>query len=167
MSNPKPKYDHLLWAVGGLLTGAWWVKNQNDETKKSRAEKDDPDGVEEVCTAIAPILDDWEPEDCETEDDYTNDLLEYLVAESDFGIEMCPSTREGKPDILIEDLLALEVKVGLSKNEMNRLIGQTAGYSREWVTWIVLIDTPDSRIGSLEKLLADKGLDHILIFDFS
>lgn len=31
-------------AAGGLLTGAWWVKNQHDQAKKSRAEKDDPDG---------------------------------------------------------------------------------------------------------------------------
>lgn len=167
MNDQKPKFDHLLWGLGGLFAGAWWIKNQNDEAKKSRAEKDDPDGVKEVCTAIAPILDDWEPEDCETEEDYTNDLFDYLAAETDFGVEMCPNTREGKPDILIADLLALEVKIDLSTNEMNRLIGQTARYSREWVTWIVLVDTPDSRIGALEKLLVDKGLDHILVFTFS
>ncbi len=167
MSDQNPKLDHLFLAVGGLLTGAWWVKNQNDQAKKSRAEKDDPDGVEEVCSEIAPILDDWEPDGCETEDDYVQNLFDYLDEETDFEIEMFPNTREGKPDILINDLLALEVKVNLSKNERNRLIGQTAGYSREWVTWIVLIDTPASRIGSLEKLLADKGLQYILVFTFS
>ena len=63
--------------------------------------------------------------------------------------------------------LAIEVKVSLSKVERDRLMGETAAYSREWVTWIVLIDTPDSRVGSLEKLLADKGLDYILVFAFS
>lgn len=167
MNDSKIKLDHLLWAAGGLFTGAWWVKNQHDEAKKSRAERDDPDGVEEVCTEIAPILDDWEPDHFEAEDKYVNDLFEYLAEETDFGIEMFPNTREGKPDILIDDLLAIEVKVNLTKVERDRLIGQTAAYSREWVTWIVLIDTPESRIGSLEKLLADKSLQHILVFAFS
>ena len=60
MADQRPKLDHLLWAAGGLLTGAWWVKNQNDEAKKSRAEKDDAEEVEVVCEAIGPILDDWE-----------------------------------------------------------------------------------------------------------
>jgi hypothetical protein len=60
-----------------------------------------------------------------------------------------------------------EVKCDLLKAERDRLIGQTAGYSREWVTWIVLVDTPPSRVGAVEKLLADKGLGHILVFAFS
>ena len=149
------------------------MKNQHDQAKKSRAEKDDPDGVEEVCNAIAPILDDWEPEQFETEDDYVEDIFNYLVdetqetEETDFEIEMCPSTHEGKPDILIHDRLAIEVKVNLSKAERDRLIGQTAAYSREWVTWIVLIDTSESRVGALERLLAAKDLQHILVFAFS
>jgi len=168
MSDQKPKLNHLLWAAaGGLLAGAWWVKNQHDEEKKSRAEKDDPGGVEEVCNAVAPVLDDWEAEGHEAEAEYVEDLFDYLVQETHFGLEMFPSTREGKPDILIDDLLAIEVKCDLSKTERDRLIGQTAAYSREWVTWIVLIDTPESRVGSVEKLLADKGLAHILVFAFS
>jgi hypothetical protein len=170
MTEQKLKLEHLLWAAGGLFTGAWWVKNQHDQAKKSRAEKDDPDGVEEVCNTIAPILDEWEPEQFRTEDDYVEDLFNYLVEETeetDYEIEIWPSTPEGKPDILIDDRLAIEVKVNLSKAERDRLIGQTAAYSREWVTWIVLIDTPKSRVGALERLLAAKDLQHILVFDFS
>jgi hypothetical protein len=168
MDDKTPKLEHLIWAAGGLLAGAWWVKNQHDEAKKSRAERDDPEAVEEVCDAIAPILDEWEPEMYDTEDEYVEDLFDYLCEDTeDFGIEMFPSTREGNPDILIDDILAIEVKCNLSKAERDRLIGQTAAYSREWVTWIVLIDTPDSRVGAVEKLLADKGLAHILVFAFS
>jgi hypothetical protein len=182
MTEQKPKLEHLLWAAGGLLTGAWWVKNQHDEAKKSRAEKDDPDGVEEVCNAFGPILDQWEPEHFETEDEYVEDLFNYLVddtdeseeedeteedEETDFEIETRPNTPEGQPDILIDDRLAIEVKVNLSKAERDRLIGQTAGYSREWVTWIVLINTSESRVGALERLLAAKGLEHILVFAFT
>jgi hypothetical protein len=170
MTEQKPKLEHLLWAAGGLLTGAWWVKNEHDQAKKSRAEKDDPDGVEEVCNTVVPILDEWEPDHFETEDEYVEDLFDYLEAEmeeTDLEIEMYPSTPEGKPDILIHDRLAIEVKVNLSKAERDRLIGQTAAYSREWVTWIVLIDTAESRVGALERLLAAKDLQHILVFAFS
>ena len=203
MSDQRPKLEHLLYAAGGILVGAWWVKNQHDEGKKSRAERDDPDGVKEVCNTFAPILDEWEPEQFETEDEYVEDLFNYLLDgdddegddgtddgdadqadddtdeddvtddevdeddEDDFDIEMRPSTHEGVPDILIHDQLAIEVKVNLSKAERDRLIGQTAAYSREWVTWIVLIDTPASRVGALERLLAAKGLEHILVWAFS
>lgn len=169
MSTEKPKLEHLLWAAGGVVAGAWWVKNQHEESKRSRAEKDDPEGVEDVCTAVASILDDWSPEGFDAEAEYVEDLYDYLVEEAgeEFDLEMSPDTCEGKPDILIGDLLAIEVKCDPLKAERDRLIGQTAGYSREWVTWIVLIDTPPSRVGALEKLLADKGLGHILVFAFS
>ena len=169
MSSQKPKPEHLAWAAGGVLVGAWWVKNRHDEARKSRAERDDPEGVENVCNAIGPILDDWSPEGFDSEDEYVEDLFEYLVdrIDDDFDLEMSPDTREGTPDILIADLLALEVKRDLSKAERDRLAGRPAGYSREWVTWIVLVDTPNSRVGAVEKLLADKDLSHILVFAFS
>jgi hypothetical protein len=174
MNQQQQSYGHLLSAVGGLLVGAWWVKNENEEAQKSRAEKDDPEGVEEICEAIAPVLDEWEPRDRKREDDYTVDLFRFLSAEclQDADccveeIEMCPSTREGQPDILIDDRLALELKVNLRKSERDRLIGQCAGYSREWVTWIVLIDTPLHKVRELETLLKDKGLQRILVFSFS
>jgi hypothetical protein len=177
MNNTTPsgtKFDHLLWGAGGLLIGAWWVKNQADEAKKSQAEHDDPSGVARLCEELGPVLDEWEPESCNCEDDYTDDLYRYLCEEyiddtdsSGDEIELRPTTREGVPDILIDDRLAIEVKVDPGKTERDRLVGQCAGYSREWVTWIVLLDTPANKVGALEQLLADKGLGHILVFSFS
>jgi hypothetical protein len=174
MNQQQQSYGHLLSAVGGLLVGAWWVKNENEDAQKSRAEREDGEGVEEVCEAVAPVLDAWEPHDQECEDDYTADLFEHLRAEcledEDCCVEdvyMCPNTREGQPDILIDDHLVLELKVNPNKSERDRLIGQCAGYSREWVTWIVLIDTPQHKVRELETLLKDKGLERILVFSFS
>ena len=168
MPKKPPKLDHLLWALGGAAAGAWWVKNENEEAQKSRAENDDPEGVEEVCETVGPVLDDWDPDDYDNEDSYVADLFKHLDANlpKDFDVEMFPSIREGKPDILIDDRLALELKVNPRKGERDRLVGQTAAYSREWVTWIVLVDTPESKAGALEKLLADKGLERILVFGF-
>lgn len=178
MGNTSPssgvRLDHLLWGAGGLLLGAWWVKDQADEAKRSRAEQDDPDGTAAVCEEVAPILDDWEPEQYDCEDDYADDLYQYLYDEyvddpDSFGEDIClrPDTREGVPDILIDDRLVLEVKRNPNKAERDRLLGQCAGYSREWVTWVVLIDTPRHRVRELEELLAAKGLEHILVFEFS
>ena len=133
MKQNNPDFHHLFLTAGAFLAGAWWVKNQTDDAKKSRAERNDPDGVKDVCTVIGPLLDDWEPEECADEDEFVEDLFEYLAQEApdDWDIEMCPSTAEGKPDILIHDRLALEVKVNPNKSERDRLVGQTAGYSRE------------------------------------
>jgi hypothetical protein len=168
------KLTHLLWGAGGALAGAWWIKGQNNEAKKSQAERDDPDGVAEICAEIGLILDNWEPEECDCEDDYVNNLYEYLAAETDDASESCvedlylrPDTREGVPDVLIDDHLVIEVKLKVNKSERDRLIGQCAGYSREWVTWIVLIDTPEHRVRELGELLDAKGLGHILVFSFS
>jgi len=162
------KWDHLLWAGGGILAGAWWVRNQDEESKKSRAERDDPMGVRDVCEIVGQVLDEWEPDEmCESEDDFTDDLAEWLSQNTDWVIEVRPNGREGEPDILVADLLALELKINPSKSERDRCVGQTAGYSREWVTWIVLIDAAASRVGSLEKLLSDKRLERILVWNFA
>jgi hypothetical protein len=93
----------------------------------------------------------------------------YLCATRSSGeeIDLRPDTCQGVPDILIDDRLVLEVKVNPNKAERDRLLGQCAGYSREWVTWVVLIDTPSYRVRELEELLAAKGLEHILVFAFS
>jgi hypothetical protein len=168
MSNgASQKPDHLLWAIGGVLFGAWWAKAQEDDFKKSRAERDDPAGTEEVCAEIFDILDEWEPDkDCVTEDDHTYHLADFLDRESEWEIEVMPNVAGTKPDILIGDLLALELKLNPSKAEMDRCVGQCAGYSREWVTWIILVDMSASKVGWLEKLLCDKGLERIMVWGF-
>jgi len=167
-NNPTQiKPEHLFCAAGGLLVGAWWVKNRIDDSRKSRAEHDDPEAVTKVCEEIGEILDRWEPEDYESEDDFVFDLGEYLDNESSCEIEVMPGIAGTRPDVLVDDVLALEVKVNPNKAELDRCVGQCAGYSRRWVTWIVLIDTPPSKIGWLENLLADKNLDHILVWSFS
>lgn len=165
----RPGWIHLASAglLGGLV-GAWWVRNKTEEAKRGRAERENPEGVEEVCNEIGEILDAWEPsDDCEDEDDFRDDLAEYLEAHTECEVEVTPGTLEGKPDILIDDLLALELKHDPSKAELDRCVGQCMSYSREWVTWIILIDSPPSKVGRLEQLLADKGLERILVWRFA
>lgn len=168
-SDPKrTNWSHLAWAIGGAVVGSWLARSQADDAKKSRAELDDPDGAEDVYNDVRELLNAWEPNpECDTEDDFTHDLAEYLNENSDWEIEVYPSTREGKPDILIGDLLALELKCAPSKGEFDRAIGQCAAYSRQWITWLVIIDASASEIGRVRDLLLDKGLDQIEIWHFS
>ncbi len=159
--------SHFLWAIGGFAFASWLLRRQIDESKKSRAEMDDPDGAEEIYNEIKELLHEWEPEGFDSEDDYMKDLAEYLEEYSDWAIEVCPNTSEGKPDIVIGDLLALELKLTPSKGECDRAVGQCAGYSREWMTWLVLIDTNVTQVGRIENLLQDKGLEQIEVWSFS
>ena len=167
-NSDKPNLKHLAWAGGiGAALGALWHSNKIAEAKKSRAERDNPIWVEEVQREIDSILDQWEPdEECETEADFAQHLFNYLDANSQYEIELYPSSPEGTPDILIGDALALELKINPGKSERDRCVGQCAGYSRLWATWIVLVDAKSSRVGRLEQLLADKGLENIAVWNF-
>jgi hypothetical protein len=165
-SNQK-KPNHLLWAAGGALIGAWWVNSQVEESRKSCAERDDPDSVREVCEEIEEILDGWGPDsECESENDFVYDLANYLDENTEWEIEVTPATDEGQPDIVIGDLLALEMKINPNKSERDRCVGQCAGYSRQWVTWIILVGASADRAENLQELLDDKGLDRILVWNF-
>lgn len=168
MSAPKGNlYAHLVIALGGAAAVGALVASEVRESKRlSRVERENPELAEEVFKEIAELLDAWEAEDCETEDDFTQDLAAFLDENTEYEIEVYPGTSLGKPDILVEDMLALELKVSPSKAERDRLVGQCAGYSRQWITWAVLLDTPASMIGDLERLLKDKGLEHILVWSF-
>jgi hypothetical protein len=165
-NNARPKFSHLLWGVGGIATGAYLASSSKRKSLLSRSEIDYPDDVNEVKQEIASLLEKWQPEEFDSESDYTDDLFDFLTENSEWEIELYPDSPEGKPDILIGDLLALELKVNPGKSERDRLIGQCAGYSRQWVTWAIIIDSPESKVGRLVDLLKDKGLDHIEVWSF-
>lgn len=160
-------HSNLVWAVGGALAGVLWANHKVAEAKKSRAEREHPDEVEDVCNEIYKLLEDLELSGNSTvEDDYVRLVANYLDENCEWTVELWPKTPEGSPDILVGDLLALEFKYDPNKAERDRCVGQCAGYSRLWVTWIMLLDAPDSRVGRLEELLIDKGLEHIAVWNF-
>jgi hypothetical protein len=181
----------LAFALSGVALGALLLKNHYDEDRKSRAEKDDPDGVEWLCGLVGELLTGWSPRGYDTEDEYTDSLFRYLDrrlpesleeeddTDSDQGdddeddederIELAcrESTPYGTPDILIDNRLALELKVNPNKAERDRLVGQCSGYSREWVTWAVVIDLPEDQVDELRELLKAKRLHYIDVIPFN
>ena len=161
-------------ALGGIA-GAAIIQSHHDEKRKSQAEKEDPEGVEWICDLVWDLLDVWEPEDCEREDDYTDDLVDFLRDElSDErgadGRRIKNSKRTkticGLPDVLIDDRLVLELKVGAKETEKDRLIGQCCKYSQEWVTWAIVVDMPDDKVEALVNLLDAKSLNYIEVIPF-
>ena len=167
MSNNSHIPKLIIAGIAGALIGSWWKVAQIEDAKKSRSEREDPDFVGEVCSEVGELLEDLEFwDEIEDEDDFRDLLADYLEKETDFDIEVAPSTQFGQPDILIGDAVALEVKKNPNKAEMDRCIGQCANYSREWMTWIILYDTPDLQINYLSDVLVSKGLDNIPIISF-
>lgn len=90
---------------------------------------DDPEGTEWICNIVWDLLKEWEPPEMECEDDYTDDLCEFLMEEisevleeedPDVAIEKRTNTLHGIPDILIHDRLVLEVKV--SRKRANEIV---------------------------------------------
>lgn len=174
MPSSNEQFKQLACVLGGGALGALLLKSHYEEGRKSQAEKDDPEAVRWLCNLIGEILKEWEPYGYDTEDEYTQALYRHLNREldeieldDDVDVELWPSTERGTPDILINDQLVLELKLNPNKAERDRLIGQCAGYSREWVTWTIVIDLPPHEVGELERLLAAKGLHYIEIIPFS
>jgi len=162
-------------ALGGIA-GAAIIQSHHDEKRKSQAEKDDPDGVEWICGLVWDLLDDWEPPDYEREDDYTDDLVQFLRDEltgerghDDRRIMVIKRTKTfcGIPDILVDDRLVLELKVDPRETEKDRLVGQCCKYSQEWVTWAIVVDMPDERVDKLVALLEAKSLNYIEVIPFN
>ena len=175
MGTDEESLKRLACVVGGGALGALLLKSHYDDSRKSRAEKHDPEGVEWICNLIGDILDDWAPRDYASEDEYTEALFRHLTRrledeleddDPDVELALWPSTAHGVPDILIDDQLVLELKINPNKAERDRLTGQCSGYSREWVTWAIVIDMPSHRVRELEDLLKAKNLHYIEVVPF-
>ena len=173
--DPKDLRSVAVALTLGGLAGAAIIESHHDEKRKSNAEKDDPDGVEWICDLVWDLLDAWEPIDYEREDEYTEDLTQFLRRElsserGDDGRRISVIIRTktvcGIPDILIDDRLVLELKVDPRETEKDRLVGQCCKYSQEWVTWAIVIDMPDDKVEKLVALLEAKSLNYIEVIPF-
>jgi hypothetical protein len=174
--DPKD-FRSFVVALGlGGLTGAAIIQSHHDGEAKSQAEKDDPSGCEWLCDLIWEFLEEWESEDCEDEDDYTDDLVDYLRGElrdvrapdddRKIRVEKRVRTDIGVPDIIIDDRLVLELKLGPHEGEKDRLIGQCCKYSVEWVTWAIVIGMSRKKARQLVDLLQKKSLHYIEVIEF-
>ena len=173
--DPKDMRNVVVGLALGGIAGAAIIQSHHDEKRKSQAEKDDPVGVEWICDLVWNLLDDWNPSDFEYEDEYTDDLAQFLRGKlrsekGDDGrrISVIKRTRTafGIPDVLVDDRLVLELKVNPSETEKDRLVGQCCKYSQEWVTWAIVIDMPEKKVERLLAVLDAKSLNYIEVIQF-
>lgn len=174
--DPKGVRNLVVALSLGGLTGAAIIQSHHNEDAKSQAEKDDSAGCEWLCDLIWVLLEDWEAEGCDDEDDYTDNLVDYLRDElrdirapdddRRIRLEKRVRTEFGNPDIIIDDRLVLEIKLGPHEGEKDRLIGQCCKYSVEWVTWAVVIGMSRKKAQQLVKLLQKKSLHYIEVIEF-
>ena len=110
---------------------------------------------------------------CEPDQPFSNEiafedwLSKYLDDHSDYAIETRPSTEFGIPDILVDNTLAIELKINPDKSKQDACVGQCIGYAQRWYTMLVLLDTPRRDIERLDTLLNRPGLEKIPIFELS
>lgn len=153
--------------VGGVLTKAW-MDLRAGEAIKSRAEIEQPELHQAVLQVPDGVFNRVKFRgEFKSERHIMNGLARYLRSNTDLGVEVEPSTPFGIPHILLEGVVALELKKGLRTAEMDRCVGQAAGVSRRWFTIIVVFETPISRVQAMEDLMPEQGLDHIPVVHFT
>ncbi len=155
----------LLMGAAGLGLGAYLEQRRRAKLRLSRAEREEPDVVLEVVAEVGGLLEACVLlEDFKREADFRDAIAGYIQEHSELDVEIEASTREGRPDILVEGVLALELKLRPKRGHLHRAVGQTAEYARRWVTWLVLADTKESKVQHLVDLLADSDMDHVAVW---
>ena len=162
-----PQEERAAWFFGGAavaLTLSSWL---DTERLKSRSEREDSTGTRALALIIDDLLDDVLLEvDEESESGYHNALGSFLEEELEEEVEWEPSTPFGRPDLLIDDRVALELKFCPRKTEIDRCIGQIHGFTDEWLTILVLFGTPPSRAHRIREALDGAGLEHVPVVEF-
>ena len=165
MSDRQGGQGGLWGPLLGAAAGAYVMHARHAARRESRAYKDDPEFVDEVCEEVEEFLGRWTPRQAHRKErGYTLDLAAFLRRHTDFDVEVEPATEEGFPDIIVGGVLVIELKLRASKAELDRLVGQAARYSRKFETWVLLLGSTESQVRQFEWLLEDRDLEMIEVW---
>jgi len=164
----KSSGDGVFVFVGGVAIGVGFSAWLASERKRSRAEKERPRHTHQVAEEVDELLNELVLDgDIQTEAEFHDALVSYFEDESEFEVESKPRTASGEPDIVLDDVVAIEIKVNPRKSECDRCVGQVGAFAQEWLTLIVLFDTPPTRVRALLRSLENAELSHVPVIDFS
>lgn len=150
----------------GLGVGAWLTRRRSGPL--SVAERDRPEDVAEAIRAVDERLVKLKFNGpFHGERHYQRGLANNFRRTLPLPIEEGPATQYGRPDILVNNALALELKVKLSKSAIDRAIGQCLKYSEAWPTWLLVFDSGPSVRAQLEERLVEAGGGHIWVIPFT
>ena len=90
---------------------------------------------------IKEQIEKWSPRKCKTEKEYENSLARYLRSNfEDIDIVQQYAIGRSRADIVIEEEILLEIKVGLdATTKLDRLIGQIEKYEGKWDKPIIVV----------------------------
>lgn len=164
MAEQEGSGTTLRWFFGGALAGIGFAAWARAERKKSRAERQFPSETIELAEDVMDTLSDLTYKGVRgSEAIYQEALADLLEEELSCPIEENPRTPFGEPDILLDGLVALELKCSPRKSETDRCVGQVASFAKEWLTIVVLIDTSPSRVQAVRDALDAAELDDVAI----
>lgn len=159
--------NRAAWFFGGAglaLTLSAWLRT---ERRKSRAERHDPNGTVALAMEVNELLEEVIlTVDEESEAAFHQALGTFLEEEMASEVEWEPLTPQGRPDLLIDDRVALELKYDPHKAEIDRCVGQLHGFAEEWLTILIVFATPPSRARYLRDSLDRAGLGHVPLVEF-
>ena len=126
-----------------------------------------PGYVEEVCSHVYNLLKKLELRG-ESADEryYIRAVAGYLEESTEWEVELWPRYSDGTPDILVAGQLALDFMTNPNKNDRILCIERCVRFSGRWVTWVILLDTPEDNVEHLKKLLAAKNLEEVTVWNF-
>lgn len=159
----------LIAFVSGAVVGAAVSHFLQTNSPAQQTSFDQLQPSRKVIEEITQILDECEPDQTfSNENDFGDWLSDYVRERSEYRIETRPSTEFGKPDILVDNTLAIEVKKDLTKkSDQDGCVGRCIGYAQGWYTMLVLLDTSPRVKERLDTLLNRPGLEEIPIFELS
>lgn len=171
MSDTNPSSNNIAPLVVGAGLGivgtlAWSTWSQ-ERGRRSRSEREQPeltaavlDLLHSVFAGVQLTLDGTD------EAAYRKRIAGYLRRRHELTLEQEPRIDGRMPDILVEGVVAIEIKLSPKKTELDRAVGQCVDYAQYWPTLLVVVDTFPSVSEEITRRLAAANCDRVFPIPF-
>ncbi len=157
----------LLGLGAGVVGTLLWSDWSQEQAKRSRAEIEHPDRTTEVLDQLQEIITSVKLAlTGNNEAAYRKRIAGYLRKRHGLNVEQEPRVDGRVPDILVEGVVAIEIKLAPKKTEIDRAIGQCVDYAKLWPTILIVVDTTDSIADEIERRLDTCDCDRVILHPF-
>ena len=168
--NEPPKNDLNSLFVGaglGIAATLAYTSWSHEKGRRSRAEREQPELTEAVLDVLHAVFESARLTlDGADEAAYRRRIAGFLRRRHELTVEQEPRVDGRVPDILVEGVVAIEVKLSPRKTEVDRAVGQCVDYAQFWPTLLVVVDTTPSMAAEFERRLTALGCDRVFLIPF-
>ena len=112
--------------------------------------------LEAFLEAVIEIIKDFKPETVRDEEDFEKQLFQTLKYVLEGHIARQYNANCGRPDIVVDDTFAFELKIANKKTNLVNLKGQIDDYLKEFKSvTVILLDTGDLEKRMINQYVAD------------